>query len=169
MPYDSTAATDTDDDTELDEAELADELALEQSSEFVLEAHLEEFLVGNWKSIGWGRPLDIWIGPDGQSGHQLVTPVGRLDFLCSDPSADALIVVELKRGRPSDKVVGQVARYIGYVRTHLAEPDQRVEGLIIAHEADEPLQYAVAAFPGLQLMTYAVIFKLNPVEEPAAY
>jgi restriction system protein len=170
MPYDSTAATDTDDDIELaDEAELADELALEQSSEFVLEAHLEEFLVGNWKSISWGRPLDIWTGPDGQSGHQLVTPVGRLDFLCSDPLADALIVVELKRGRPSDKVVGQVARYIGYVRTHLAKPDQRVEGLIIAHVADEPLQYAVAAFPGLQLMTYAVTFKLNPVEEPAAY
>ena len=53
MPYDDTAVTDTDDDQELDdESEVADELALEQSSEFVLEAHLEEFLVGNWKSIG---------------------------------------------------------------------------------------------------------------------
>src|SRR5580698_4625529 len=41
MPYDVTAVTDTDDDQELDdEPELADELALEQSSEFVLEAHL---------------------------------------------------------------------------------------------------------------------------------
>ena len=169
MPYDVTAVTDTDDDQELDdEPELADELALEQSSEFVLEAHLEEFLVGNWKSIDWGRPLEIWTGPAGQSGHQLVTPIGRLDFLCSDHLADALIVVELKRGRPSDKVVGQVARYIGYVRTHLAKPGQPVEGLIIAHEADEPLRYAVAAFPGLQLTTYAVTFQLSPVDEPAA-
>jgi hypothetical protein len=169
MRFDGTAVTDTDDDQELDgEPELAQELALEQSSEFVLEAHLEEFLVGNWKSIGWGRPLEIWAGPAGESGHQLKTPVGRLDFLCSDHTANALIVVELKRGRPSDKVVGQVARYIGYVRTHLAEPGQQVEGLIIAHEVDEPLRYAVAAFPGLQLMTYAVTFQLNPVEEPAA-
>jgi Endonuclease NucS len=129
---------------------------------------LEEFLVGNWKSIGWGRPLEIWTSPDGQSGHQFVTPIGRLDFLCSDHQADALIVVELKRGRPSDKVAGQVARYMGYVRAHLAKPSQPVEGLIIAHEADEPLRYAVAAFPGLQLMTYAVTFQLDQVEEPTA-
>ena len=148
MPYDVTADTDTDDDEELaDEpghGRRADTGAIRR---FVLEAHLEEFLVGNWKSIDWGRPLEIWNGPDGESGHQLVTPVGRLDFLCSDRSANALIVVELKRGRPSDKVVGQVARYIGYVRTHLAKPGQPVEGLIIAHDADEPLLYAVAAFP----------------------
>jgi hypothetical protein len=169
MPYDATTDTDTDDDEELgDEASLTDEVTLEQSSEFVLEAHLEEFLVGNWKSIDWGRPLEIWNGFDGQPGHQLVTPVGRLDFLCSDHLANALIVVELKRGRPSDKVVGQVARYIGYVRTHLAKPGQPVEGLIIAHEADDPLRYAVAAFPGLQLMTYGVTFQLNTVQEPTA-
>lgn len=169
MPYDATADPDTDDEEELDdEASLTDEVTLEQSSEFVLEAHLEEFLVGNWKSIDWGRPLEIWNGPDGKSGHQLPTPVGRLDFLCSDQLANALIVVELKRGRPSNKVVGQVARYIGYVRTHLAKPGQPVEGLIIAHEADDPLRYAVAAFPGLQLMTYGVSFQLNTVEEPTA-
>ena len=169
IPYDAAAATDTDDDEELDdEPALIDELALEQSSEFVLEAHLEEFLVGNWKSIDWGRPLEIWTGPAGESGHQFVTPIGRLDFLCSDHLANAMIVVELKRGRPSDKVVGQVARYIGYVRTHLAKPGQPVEGLIIAHEADDPLRYAVAAFPVLQLMTYTVTFQVNPVEEPTA-
>ena len=72
--------------------------------------------------------------------------------------ADALVVVELKRGRPSDKVVGQVARYIGYVRTHLAKPGQAVEGLVIAHESDEALRYAVSALPGLRLMTYEVAF-----------
>ena len=169
MPYDVMADTDTDDDAELDdELGQTDEVTLGQSSEFVLEVHLEEFLVGNWKSIDWGRPLEIWNGPDGESGHQLVTSVGRLDFLCFDRSANALIVVELKRGRPSDKVVGQVARYIGYVRTHLAKPGQPVEGLIIAHDADEPLLYAVAAFPGLQLMTYGITFQLKAVEDPAA-
>jgi hypothetical protein len=75
---------------------------------------------------------------------------------------------ELKRGRPSDKVLGQVARYIGYVRTHLAKPGQLIEGLIFAHDADEHVRYAVAPFPGLQLMTYGITFQLNAVEEPAA-
>jgi hypothetical protein len=168
--YDPEAGADTDDEEEIDEETGADdEAALEQSAEFVLEAHLEEFLLGNWKAIRWGRPLELWASPDGQSGHQLVTPVGRLDFLCIDPLADTLVVVELKRGRPSDRVVGQAARYMGYVRTHLAKPGQQVEGLIIARDAEEALRYAVAAFPGLQLMTYEVTFQLSTVEEPARF
>ena len=97
-----------------------------------------------------------------------MTPVGRLDFLCSDPATGALVVVELKRGRPSDKVIGQAARYIGYIRTHLAKPGQPVEGLIIARETDENLRYAAAAVPGLQLMTYEVTFQLHSVDEPLA-
>ena len=51
-----------------------------------------------------------------------MTPIGRLDFLCIDQVTDALVVVELKRGRPSDMVIGQIARYMGYVRSHLAMP-----------------------------------------------
>jgi RecB family endonuclease NucS len=75
------------------------------------------------------------------------------------------VVVELKRGRPSDKVVGQVARYIGYVRSHIAAPGQTIEGLIVAHDSDEGLRYAVTAFPGLSLMTYTVTFQLSSVTE----
>jgi hypothetical protein len=172
LPFDAAAIQDAAADEDLDDldedaARAEDELAGEQAAEFVLEAHLEEFLAGNWASIGWGRPLEIWSGPGGQSGHQLSTPVGRLDFLCVDRQADALVVVELKRGRPSDRVVGQVARYIGCVRTHLAWPGQAVEGLIVAAGADEALRYAIAAFPGLQVMTYEIAFQLNPVAGPA--
>jgi hypothetical protein len=66
MPDDAAAATDTDDDEELDDGPaLIDELALEQSSAFVLEVHLEEFFVGNWKSIDWdgtiaARPAEVF-------------------------------------------------------------------------------------------------------------
>ena len=108
--------------------------------------------------------MQLCEGPDGTSGHQFVTPIGRLDFLCIDQVTDALVVVELKRGRPSDMVVGQMARYMGYVRSHLAMPGQAVEGLIVTHEADDALRYAVAAFPGLALMTYEVTFELNPAD-----
>jgi len=167
IPYDPDAAADTDDDEEINELDADAEITPEQSDEFALEAHLEEFLASNWSSVSWGRPLEVWHGPDGRSGRQFITPVGRMDFLCTDPKSDALVVVELKRGRPSDRVIGQAARYIGYTRTHLAKPGQRVEGLIVAHQADEALRYGVAAFPGLKLMTYEVSFQLNTVPEPA--
>lgn len=61
-----------------------------------------------------------------------------------------------------------MARYIGYVHSHIATSDQSVEGLIIAHEADDALRYAVAAVPGLHLMTYEVAFRLTAVDGPAA-
>jgi hypothetical protein len=42
----------------------------------------------------------------------------------------------------------------------------RVEGLIIAHETDEALEYAVSAIPGVQLMIYEVKFELSSVSAP---
>ncbi len=102
--------------------------------EFALEAFLEDFLLTNWEGITWGRPLELWESETGEIGHQLATPVGRLDFLCRDTATDTLVVIELKRGRPSDRVVGQTARYMGWVRAELARQDQKVEGLIVAHE-----------------------------------
>jgi hypothetical protein len=151
---------------EADEAEDLD-VAATPPLEFVLEAFLEEFILTNWEGIDWGRPLELWESETGELGHQLATPVGRLDFLCRDTATDALVVVELKRGRPSDTVVGQAARYMGWVRAHLAAENQRVEGIIVAHEQDLWLGYAVAAVPGLSILTYNVDFALSPPNPPA--
>ena len=140
----------------------------EQDVEFVLESELEGFLLGNWAHINWARPLQVWQSEGGISGHQFSTAVGKLDFLCVDPQSNALVVVELKRGLPSDKVVGQIARYMGWVRTHLAKPGQPVEGLIVAHDSGDPLRYAVSAIPGVRLMTYAVKFELSDAPGPPA-
>jgi hypothetical protein len=134
--------------------------------EFALEAYLEEFLLSNWDGIDWGRPLEVWESEDGEPGHQLWTPVGRLDFLCRDTATDALVVIELKRGRPSDRVVGQTARYMGWVRAHIAREQQPVEGIIVAHEQDEQLAYAVSVVPELSILTYRIDFTLSAPEHP---
>jgi hypothetical protein len=62
--------------------ELESEVA--PSLEFALAAYLEDFLLTNWDSIDWGRPLELWESAAGEVGHQLATPVGRLDFLGRD-------------------------------------------------------------------------------------
>src|SRR4051794_22323692 len=92
------APEDEADEDELDEPELP-----ARRLEFALEAYLEGFLLTNWDAIDWGRPLRLWESEDGETGHQLVTDVGRLDFLCVDADTNDLVVVELKRGRPSDR------------------------------------------------------------------
>jgi hypothetical protein len=149
-----------------DETEDLD-LATPPPLEFALEAFLEEFVLTNWEGIDWGRPLELWESETNELGHQLATPVGRLDFLCRDTATGALVVVELKRGRPSDRVVGQVARYMGWVRARLARENQSVEGIIIAHDQDLQLAYAVSAVPGLSVLTYTVDFALSLANPPA--
>jgi restriction system protein len=119
-------------------------------------------------SGSWGRPLALWESDSGELGHQYATDVGRLDFRCRDTRGDTLVVVELKRGRPSDRVVGQAARYMGWVRANLARPGQRVEVLIVAHEQEDRLAYAVAAVPDLSVLTYQIDFRLSTPARPDA-
>lgn len=95
------------------------------------------------------------------------TLVGRLDLLCVDTSTNALVVVELKRGHSADRVIGQVARYMGWVRAHIAANGQSVEGIVVAHEHDDRLRYAATAVPGLTILTYHVSFQLTPVPSVA--
>jgi Endonuclease NucS len=104
-----------------------------------LERQLEDFLVRNLNMIEPG--LMLFRDDDGAEGRQYVTDVGVIDLLCQR-SGGNLLVIELKRGKTSDVAVGQLARYIGYVRKHLAG-DRSVSGLILAHDRDESLSYAV--------------------------
>ncbi len=135
---------------------------VESQSEFFLENHLEEFIDRNWSSIDFHCNL-VRYQAEEQGGRQF--PAGRwsLDFLCVDNETNELVVIELKRGKTSDAAVGQILRYIAWVRENLAAPRQRVRGIIISHEADEALRYAVKATPDVGVLTYRVSFGLTPM------
>ena len=70
------------------------------------------------------------------------------------------LIVELKKGRASDSVVGQLQRYMGYVRDELAEENQTVKGIIIALEDDTRIQRALAVTNNIEFYKYQVSFKL---------
>jgi hypothetical protein len=76
--------------------------------------------------------------------------VGRSDLICLDEHGD-LVVVELKRGLSSDEAIGQVLRYIGYVREAIAKEGQKVSGWIVAGDYDEHLRLAASA-AGIRLL-----------------
>jgi hypothetical protein len=126
-----------------------------------LERQLEDFLAANPGLIEPG--LLLFRDEDGRPGQQYPTDVGVIDLLCRRPSGE-LLVIELKRSRISDVVVGQVSRYIGWVKKHLAEGAQ-VSGLILCHERDEGLKYAVFAYPNLGLKYFKIRLELVAEEE----
>jgi RecB family endonuclease NucS len=129
----------------------------------ILEKHLEEYIVQHFDELfpGWkiydeeSPGLKIPRGArDKPAGVQYKAGRGQfIDILCIDPNEE-LVVIELKRDRAPDHVVTQTDRYLTWVEQNLAEPGQRVRGLIIAKSPEERLVLALKKRPNIGLWTY---------------
>jgi len=114
------------------------------------ESDLRRYLAQNPQKIEKGLTV---IGQEFDTGE-----VGRIDLLCAD-SKGRDVVVELKRGRKSDDVVGQVMRYLGWVEQH-RNPAAR--GIIVVNEPDIRLTYAVRPMKDrIQVKFYRVMFEVS--------
>jgi RecB family endonuclease NucS len=89
------------------------------------------------------------------------TDVGRIDILAVDAQG-GLLVVELKVSRGPDAVCGQLLRYKGWVKRHLAQ-GRRLRGLIIAQHISERIRYALADVEDVYLKEYALNITLKDV------
>jgi restriction system protein len=141
-------------------AVVANDATIEDAATFALEKHLEDFLVQNWSTTELGRSFNVYVVDGEKVGQQFPTDTGPIDILAVSKDGKSLLVVELKRGRASDVVVGQVQRYMGYVLEELAEEDQAVRGCIIALEDDLKLRRALSVAPNIDFYRYQVSFKL---------
>jgi len=140
---------------------VATDESIENPTEFVLEKHLEDFLVQNWKSTEIGKRYDIY-EEDGETvGQQYPSDTGPIDILAISKDKKEILVIELKKGRASDAVVGQVQRYMGYVKYELAEKNQAVRGIINAFEDDVNIRRALSVAQSIDFYTYKVHFKLE--------
>jgi len=134
--------------------------SVENASEFALEKHLEDFLVKNWRSTSLGKKYDIYELEGEIVGQQFPSDTGPIDILAISKDKNTFLVVELKKGRVSDSVVGQIQRYMGYVKEDLAEPYQKVKGVIIGFDDDLRIQRALSVTNDIDFYKYKVDFKL---------
>jgi len=139
---------------------VASDPDVEDAAAFAMEKHLEDFLVKNWAQTELGKDYDIYAEDGEPVGQQYPTDTGPMDLLAVKKDKSELLVVELKRGKASDVVVGQVLRYMGFVKEDLAEPHQAVRGAIIALEDDLRIRRALAVTPSIQFFRYQISFKL---------
>lgn len=139
---------------------ISTDVTVEDPVAFAMEKHLEDFLVQNWAQTDLGKEYDIYEENGEKIGRQYLTDTGPMDVLAIKKDKSELLVVELKKGRASDSVVGQVLRYMGFVLQDLAEPHQQVKGVIIALEDDLRIRRALAVTPNIDFYRYQVSFKL---------
>ncbi len=146
---------------DITKVEIESQSETEDVTEFALEKYLEEFIVSNFNRI-FGSELNLYTDPiEDVIGQQFNTDIGIIDLLAQEPDNGDYVVIELKKGQASDKVVGQTLRYMGWVKENLATGNQKVKGIIICHEQDERLSYAVKMVPEIALKFYEVSFSLK--------
>ncbi len=137
-------------------------LTAKTSQQFGLERHLHQFLRDNWDHIELSKNWAIYSEPgDLEAGYEYPCDVGRIDLLVRHKREGRWLVIELKREQSTDQTIGQLLRYIGWVKRHLAGKDEPVQGLIICREADKTLQYALDAVPNVEVQSYEVEFRLS--------
>ena len=82
-------------------------------------------------------------------GRQYETnDAGRIDILAKDIT-DSYVVIELKRDKASDAALGQLLRYLGWVRMHLGN-GQQVRGFVVGEEIDDRMVYAILSSEALE-------------------
>jgi len=123
-----------------------------------LEQYLEDLLVEQWDTLPWGEEFE-YLDRQVDCGR-----LGTLDILARDRSNGDYVVIELKRDQGDDQVVGQVSRYMGWIKKERADHQRvTVRGIIVAHEATERLRSAVSAHPNILLFTYQFAVMLAPL------
>jgi endonuclease len=129
------------------------------SSEFLLERDLQRYLAENLDCIEPGLRL---YHEDGVRGIEFDAGGRRIDILAVDRGG-ALVVLELKVSKGYDRVVGQLLRYMNWVRKELADPGQRVRGMIVCRAMSEDLRLACASIPDVELLEYKLSVTVSRV------
>lgn len=134
-----------------DDAGGAPDAAVAGSSQFALEKDLQRYLSDNLHIIEPGLTL---FQDEDISGFEYPAGGGRrIDILAKD-GAGSFVVLELKVEKGYDRVVGQLLRYMNWVRRELTEPGQRVRGIIVCRTMSEDLILACSSIRGVELFEY---------------
>ena len=113
----------------------------------------------NWDNTELGEKYSL-IFTDGELvSQQYKTEIGPIDILAIDKKTKSHVVIELKKNQTSDDTVGQLMRYMGWVKRN--KKDKNVKGIIIAREFDKRLDYALEVSSDIEVFLYEVDFKLK--------
>jgi endonuclease len=135
------------------------ETKVESTDEFAYEHDLRDYLARNLHII---EPSLKLYTEEGITGVEF--PVGGryIDILAVDQQG-GYVVIELKVSKGYDRAVGQLLRYMGWIKKNQAEPNQSVRGVIIAKQISDDLRLACSELSSVALFEYALSVSVKRV------
>ena len=127
---------------------------------FAYERDLQNYLAKNLALLEQGLKL---YQDDDEQYDGIEFPAGNryIDILAVGADR-AFVVIELKVSRGHDRTVGQLLRYMAWVRDNLSKGTP-VRGIIVANEISEDLKLASSMVSSVQLVEYEISFSLRQV------
>lgn len=129
----------------------------EDEQSFAYEKDLQNFIVNNLQIIEPGLTL---FEEEGIKGIEYPAGGRSIDILAVDKNNN-YVIIELKVSKGYDRVIGQLLRYIGWVKQNLG---QKVRGIIICKEISEDLILACSETRNVELFEYELSVQLNKIE-----
>lgn len=111
------------------------------------ESLLQKYIIENWNNLEF---LNNW---SLEYSLKNTNEVGEIDLIAKSNNSPEYVVIELKKGNSSDRVVGQLFRYMGWVNRNLAK-SEKVSGMIIANSFELDLLYALSIVDDSNLNIY---------------
>jgi len=145
-----------------DDIDIIEEIETQETvdSSFQLEKHLEDFLIANWETTDLSKKYDLIVEEGELKSQQYQTDIGKIDLLVKDKTSGEYVVIELKKSQTSDDTIGQVTRYMGWVKKNIPNVPS-VSGIIIAGGFDKKLKYSLEMISGIKLFQYKISFSLE--------
>ena len=135
---------------------VAQEAAPEDREDRLLESAIEDYIVGHWSETPFAQAgVDL-------HDRQYAIPTGVVDLVGWQRASRSWWIIELKRGKAEDRVVGQLLRYTGWFREEALRPKEGLRGVILAREASDKLRYAVSEIPHAEVWTFDEELRIRP-------
>ena len=128
----------------------------DDADENLLESAIEDQLVARWDETPFAEQgVQLHTNARGEVvGQQYPVGSWSIDLLGWQEARRCWWIIELKRGRASDQVVGQVGRYLGWVDRYLTRSGEQTRGIILAREISNCLEHACYAMPTIDGWTF---------------
>ena len=81
-----------------------------------MKKQIEDFIISNWEKTKFGAQYDLIHEDRELVSQQYPTDIGKIDKLAMDKKSKNYVVIELKKNQTSDNTVGQLLRYMGWIK-----------------------------------------------------